>query len=153
MSGSERTGRGTHKPGVAPGPPWPPDDRSPPELDEAVLDAARRAVRFHRLTHLLERAHLSPVAGWPLLAGIMLGAAICAGLDWLLGDDADPVPLGRIHARDSSTPSKREDVDRRSPTSWLGHIAALVRDGRFDDAESQLRAFRQSYPDYGEKEQ
>jgi hypothetical protein len=150
MSGPKRTGRGTRRAGVAPGRPPPLDDRSPPELDEAVLSAARRAVRFHRLTRLLEKAHLSPVAGWQLLAGMMLGAALCAGLDLLLGEDAHPVPPGMICAGDSPSPPTREEVNEDSAGSWLRHIAALLRNGRVAEAEAELRAFRTRYPDYAD---
>jgi hypothetical protein len=151
MSTSDRTRRSEHKTETVQGKPPPPDDRSPPELDEAVLKAARRAVRFHWITRLLEKAHLSPVAGWQLLAGMTLGALICAGLDLLLGDDADPLPPGTIHAGDPpSSGTSEDDVDTRSPAYWLRHIAALVRDGRVTEAEAELRAFRQSYPDFAD---
>jgi hypothetical protein len=79
----------------------PPEDRSPPELDEAILKASRRAVRFHWVTSLLERVHLSPVAGWQLAVGITVGALLCTGLDMLFGDRLEPAPPGMIHARGS----------------------------------------------------
>jgi hypothetical protein len=107
-------------------------------------------VRFHRLTRWLEKAHLSPVAGWQLLAGVMLGAALYAGLDLLLGEDADPVPPGMIRAGDSPSPPTREEVNEDSPGSWLRHIAALLRDGRATEAEAELRAFRSRYPEYAD---
>jgi len=154
MSESQRTGCSTRKTERVQGNQAPPDDCSPPDLDEAVLRAARRAVRFHWLTCWLEKAQLSPVSGWQLLAGMTLGAGICVGLDLLLGDDADPIPPGTIHAGDPpSLWSRQEGIDTRLPASWLRHIAVLVRDGRVVEPEAELRAFRQSYPDYADTQQ
>jgi hypothetical protein len=149
MSESQRTGRSTRNTEAVQRNQPPSDDHSPPELDEAVLRAARRAVRFHRLTRWLEKADLSPATGWQLLAGMTLGAAICAGLDLLLGDDSDPIAPGMIRAGEPPWSGSRGDVDeRRVPEFWLRHIAALIGDGRVAEAEAELQAFRKDYPDY-----
>jgi TolA-binding protein len=53
-----------------------------------------------------------------------------------------------VHAGDpASSRANAEAANPTSPQSWLRRIAALVRDGNVAEAESQLRAFRQRYPD------
>ena len=149
MSESDRIERSEHKTDAVQGNLPPPHDRSPPELDEAILKASRRAVRFHWLTSLLEGVHLSPIAGWQFVVGLTLGALVFFGLDTLFGDKPEPVSPGMIHAGDPpSSGSREEDAATRSPESWLRHIAVLVGEGRVAEAEAELRAFRQSYPDY-----
>lgn len=149
MTESDRIKGTERKTDAIRGNPPPPDDQSPPELDEAILKASRRAVRFHWLTSLLERAHLSPVAGWQVVFGLTVGALVSFGLDTLFGDKPELVPPNTIHAGDPpSFPSNEEDAETRSPESRLRHIAALVLDGQIVEAQSELRAFRQSYPNY-----
>ena len=79
MSDSQRPERSTRTTETVNGNRLPPDDRSPAELDEAVLRDARRAVRFHWLTRSFEQVDFSTATGWQFLAGMTLGAAICAG--------------------------------------------------------------------------
>ena len=43
--------------------------------------------------------------------------------------------------------TSRGDVER-SPTAWLEEIRALRREGKSEEAERQLRAFRRANPDY-----
>lgn len=143
---SEDKGRKLH---IIGGNPPPPEDRSPPELDEAVLKAARRAVRFHWLQVLLEKLHLTQGSSWQLLVAVALGMLAGVGLETLVGERGEPVPAGVIHAGDA--PLSDVDVgdpETRSPESWLRHIAALVLQGRIAEAESELRAFGHSHPDY-----
>jgi hypothetical protein len=67
----------------------------------------------------------------------------------LFGDRPEPAPHGMIHAGDPlPSPPKAVDAEKRSPESWLSHIAELVENGRIAEAQSELQAFRQSYPDY-----
>jgi hypothetical protein len=126
----------------------PPDDRSPPELDRAILDAARRAVRFHRLRVFLERSHLVVLARPAFLVGIVVGALLCAAIHLLLARPSESA-APRVVGAGEMTPAsaKKQPADPASPHAWLGHIASLVRNGNLAEAESQLRAFRQRYPD------
>ena len=138
---SEGKGRKLH---IIGGNPPPPEDRSPPELDAAVLKAARRAVRFHWLQVLLEKLHLTQGSSWQLLVAVALGMLAGVGLETLVGDRGESVPEGVIHAGDAPL----SDVDVGDPESWLRHIAALVLQGRIAEAEAELRAFGHSHPDY-----
>jgi hypothetical protein len=36
----------------------------------------------------------------------------------------------------------------RTPSAWLGDIAALRRAGRDREADAEFRRFRSAYPDY-----
>jgi hypothetical protein len=130
-------------------PPSPyPDDRSPPDLDAAILRASRRAVRFHRLTVFLEKWHISFVARPEFLVGVIVGALACALIQVQLARPSESAAPGMARAGDTIPSSvNAETADASSPQSWLQRIAALVRDGNVAEAESQLRAFRQRYPD------
>ena len=141
MSEPDRTK--AHRPTV-------PDDRSPPELDEAILKASRRAVRFHWLTSLLERLHLDPSTNWHVLAALAIGLLLGLGLEPFIGEALRPEPSPFIYAGDSLSNGvpQRETDQPTSPESWLKSIAGLVLQGRTAEAESELRAFRQRYPEY-----
>jgi hypothetical protein len=146
MSDSNRTMSVERDPGRRPS--SPPDDRSPPDLDAAILRAARRAVRFHRLTVFLEKWHISFVARPEFLVGVIVGALACTAIHTLLADQPEPAYPGVAHSGDTAAPgAEAQTPDPSSPRSWLQRIAALVRDGNVAEAESQLRAFRQRYPD------
>ena len=142
---------------VTPGGPAPnealqisPEDRSPPELDEAILKAARRAVRFHWLTVLLERLHLDSSTTWQPLVALAIGLLLGLGLEPFIGEALRNEPSPLIHAGDppSNAIPERQENEPTSPERWLQSIAALVLRGSTAEAESELRAFRQRYPDY-----
>jgi hypothetical protein len=149
MSDPDRTKGSERKFDAVQGNPPPPDDRSPPELDEAILKASRRAVRFHWFHVLLEKLHLTQGSSWQLLVALAVGMLAGVGLETLTGEKVEPVPSGVIHAGDPPlSRSDEEGAETRSPEFWLRHIAALVLNGQIAEAESELRVFRQSYPDY-----
>jgi len=127
-----------------------PEDRSPPELDEAILKASRREARFRWLTTLLERLHLVPSTPWHLLVALGIGLLFGLGLNPFIGEAlwSEPSPL--MQAGDllvNGVPPRQKD-QRTSPEFWLKSIAALVLQGKTAEAESALRTFRQRYPDY-----
>ena len=127
-----------------------PEDRSPPELDEAILKASRREARFHWLTTLLERVHLAPSSPWHLLVALAIGLLLGLGLNPLIGSVLQPERGPFMQAGDplvNGVPPRKKD-QRTSPESWLKSIAALVLQGKTAEAESALRTFRQRYPDY-----
>ena len=127
-----------------------PEDRSPPELDEAILKAARRAVRFHWLTVLLEKLHLDSSTTWQLLVALAIGLLLGLGLEPFIGEALRPEPSPLIHAGDpppKGIPAGQKNQPT-SPERWLQSIAALVLRGMTSEAESELRAFRQRYPDH-----
>jgi hypothetical protein len=154
MSDPDRTKGSERKFDAVQGNPPPPDDRSPPELDEAILKASRRAVRFQWFHVLLEKLHLTQGSSWQLLVALAVGTLAGVGLETLTGEKVEPVPSGVIHAGDPPlSRSDEEGAETRSPESWLRHIAALVLDGSITEAQSELQAFRQSYPDFGDTTQ
>jgi len=128
-----------------------PEDRSPPELDEAILKASRREVRFRWLTTLLETLHLTPTTHWHLLVALGTGLLLGFGLNPLIGEALWPEPSPFMQAGDTlvNGVSPRKKDQPTSPERWLQSIAALVLQGKTAEAESALRAFRQRYPDYG----
>jgi len=127
-----------------------PEDRSPPELDEAILKASRREARFHWLTTFLERLHLAPTAPWHLLVALGIGLLLGFGLNPFIGEAlwSEPSPLMQAGDLLMNGVSPRKKDQPTSPERWLQSIAALVLQGKTAEAESALRAFRQRYPDY-----
>ena len=126
------------------------EDRSPPELDEAILRASRREARFRWLTTLLERLHLAPTTPWHLLVALGIGLLLGFGLNPFIGEALWPGPSPFMQAGDPlvNSVSPRKKDQSTSPESWLKSIAALVLQGRTAEAESALRAFHQRFPDY-----
>jgi outer membrane protein assembly factor BamD (BamD/ComL family) len=49
---------------------------------------------------------------------------------------------------DEAMPKKQEDAQTRPPAAWLEDIRALLRQGRAQEAATELAAFRRAYPDY-----
>jgi hypothetical protein len=129
------------------------DDRSPPALDEAILRASRRAVRFHRFTVLLEKPYLSQKGRRQLAFAFALGLIVGIGLVMLVGDkleaqSVEVTPTNTEPAVDAITPILDNGINAMpSPEVSLQAIAAMVLEGRVAEAESQLRTFRQRYPD------
>jgi hypothetical protein len=138
-------GGDAHAPAVVP-----PDDRSPPELDKAILRAAHAAVecRWYRL--LPAKLRPVPGSGWQLLlasvVGLLAGLAVDAFLNhelWRGSAALHPhdAPLGGARTRDAG----------RAPQHWLQGIAALVQQGRLNEAAAELAAFEQHYPDFAKR--
>ena len=127
-----------------------PEDRSPPELDEAILKASRREARFRWLATLLERLHLTPTTPWHLLVALAIGLLFGAGLKPFVDEALWPEPGPFVQAGDPRVNgvSPRKKDQPASPESWLKSIAALVLHGKTAEAESELRAFHQRYPKY-----
>ena len=127
-----------------------PEDRSPPELDEAILKASRREARFRWLTTLLERLHLVPSTPWHLLVALGIGLLLGFGLNPFIGEALWSEPSPFMQAGDplvNGVPPHKDDQST-SPERWLQSIAALVLQGKTAEAESALRAFHQRFPDY-----
>jgi len=127
-----------------------PEDRSPPDLDEAILRASRRAVRFHWLAALLEKLHLDSSSNWPLLVALAIGLLLGLGLASFIDEALQPGPSLLVHGEDSPSNgvAKSQTHEPASPERWLKSIASLVLEGRAAEAESELQAFRERYPDH-----
>ena len=107
----------------------------PPALDRRVLKLAMDARR--------KSPCLAPLA---LAASLLLSVALVLAI--VFGQPrtairADVAPhLVRVAAYGS------ESLRARPPSEWLAHIAALRRAGRNGEADTELRRFRSTYPDY-----
>ena len=128
----------------------PTDERSPPQLDEAVLRAARRAVRFQWLHDLLESLRPTKQSRWQILVAFALGMLAGVGLETLVEQSNETPRRDLIHAGDPSSMTPAEEgALRDSPASWLRWIAGLVLSGEVEAARDELQEFRERYPDHG----
>ncbi len=131
------------------------DERSPAELDAAVLKAARRAVRFHWLTVLLEKLHPRGKSSWKiplsLAFGICLGLVLAPYLE--RQSEYRDAPIVRAGETPSEIPGINTGTvtgEAPAPEAWLKSIATLILEGRVNEADEELGAFRERYPQYGE---
>ncbi len=132
-------------------------ERSPAELDAAVLKASRRAVRFHWLTVLLEKLRPRGKSSWTvplsLAIGIFLGLVLIPYMERqseyrnapIIRAGETPLELPRTKTGPVDAPDEAPALE-----AWLKKIATLLLEGRVDEAELELGAFRERYPRYGE---
>ncbi len=125
-----------------------------PALDRLVLEAARADSQAARR----RRPYLAPLAfAASVLLSVALVLAIVFGPRTAKRIDEAPrfvravahtgltpyAPLVRKPHLYSSDPPRV-----RAPSAWLADIEALRRDGRYAEADSELRRFRGTYPGY-----
>lgn len=150
MSRTDRTGMPIGEPDSQQQPSR--EERSPAALDEAILKASRRAVRFHRLTVWLERLRHPSRATWQIVISLALAVLLGLGLSPFIDEQSGSSPAPIIHAGDPTTGLTVDPThglgEAPAPEAWLESIAGLLLGGRVAEAEAELRAFRERYPDY-----
>jgi hypothetical protein len=121
------------------------EDRSPPELDAAILAAARRAAESDRTNGRRGRLRVLTGRSRSILGAFALGLVAGFALHGLLGE----VSLtGPADSSDGASNAVIAPEVTASPARWLHAIAALVRQGRLAEADGELAAFQRRYPDY-----
>lgn len=126
-----------------------PDDLAAGILADAVrwrrLRSANRAVkRLQRgIRSLYERHRIWVGTVLPMTAAAVLVVAF----QMLTGNDAKTVPECRS-APTAAERSLNQSVQTREPELWLDRIRQLRKEGRIQEANAALAAFRQRYPDY-----
>jgi hypothetical protein len=121
------------------------EDRSPPELDAAILAAARRAVEADRTSGSRGRFRVLAGRSGPVLGAFALGLLAGFALHGLLGEASLSGPADAAAGTSNAVTAPEVTA---SPARWLHAIAALVRQGRLSEADGELAAFQRRYPDY-----
>jgi hypothetical protein len=121
----------------------------PHALDRRVLKISREAQGSR--TVRAGAPYLAPLA---FAASVLLSVALVLAI--VFGPQAakhvDDAPrLVHAVARAEAPPLRLYSSDpklARTPSAWLGDIAALRRAGRDREADAELRRFRSAYPNY-----
>jgi hypothetical protein len=126
----------------------------------------RRVLKFFREAHAPHAPHAPHAgsrtrrAGAPCLAPLAFAASVLLSVALVLAivfgpqtvKHVDDAPRLMHAASRADAPPLRlysSDPKRvRTPSAWLGDIAALRRAGRNREAEAEFRRFRSAYPDY-----
>jgi hypothetical protein len=121
----------------------------PHALDRRVLKSSRES-----------QGSRTSRAGMPYLAPLAFAASVLLSVALVLAIAFGPQAVKRIddtprllHAavRADAPPLRLYSSDPklvRTPSAWLGDIAALRRAGRNREADAEFRRFRSAYPDY-----
>jgi hypothetical protein len=121
----------------------------PHALDRRVLKLSRESLDSR--TPRAAAPYLAPLAfAASVLLSVALVLAIAFGPQTVKRVDDAP-RLVRAAARADAPPMRLYSSDprlARTPSTWLGDIAALRRAGRNREADAEFRRFRSAYPDY-----
>jgi hypothetical protein len=135
--------------------------REPAPAPPHALD--RRVLKFsHEARSALAplAGSRTPRAGAPRLAPLAFAASVLLSVALVLaivfGPQTakhidDPPRLMHAAARADAPPLRLYSSDPklvRTPSAWLGDIAALRQAGRNREADAEFRRFRSAYPDY-----
>jgi hypothetical protein len=148
----------------------PPDDLEEYLRGDSALSRQYRRESAPAPPHALDRRVLkffhesqdehAPRAGAPYLAPLAFAASVLLSVALVLAIVFGPQTVKRVDdaprlvravARADAPPMRLYSSDpqlARTPTVWLGDIAALRRAGRNREADAELRRFRSAYPDY-----
>jgi hypothetical protein len=128
----------------------------PHALDRRVLKFSREA----QGAQAPSAGSRTPRAGAPYLAPLAFAASVLLSVALVLAiafgpqtaKHVDDAPrLMHAVARADSPPLRLYSSDPklvRTPSAWLGDIAALRRAGRNREADAEFRRFRSAYPEY-----
>jgi hypothetical protein len=135
----------------------------PHALDRRVLKLSRESHDSGALHAGPPAPHAglrSPRAGAPYLAPLAFAASFLLSVALVLAIAFGPQTVKRVDdaprlvravARADAPPMRLYSSDpqlARTPSAWLGDIAALRRAGRNREADAEFRRFRSAYPDY-----
>jgi hypothetical protein len=134
----------------------------PHALDRRVLKWSRAPLGSHEALGSRERHADSrtPRAAAPYLAPLAFAASVLLSVALVLAIAFGPQTVKRVDdaprlvhavARADAPPMRLYSSDpqlARTPSAWLGDIAALRRAGRNREADAEFRRFRSAYPDY-----
>jgi hypothetical protein len=128
----------------------------PQALDRRVLKFSREApaVRAPHAASPPARAAAPYLAPLAFAASVLLSVALVLAIVFgpQTAKHLDDAPrLMHAVARAEAPPVRLYSSDPqlvRTPSAWLGDIAALRRAGRNREADAEFRRFRAAYPDY-----
>jgi hypothetical protein len=144
----------------------PPDDLEEYLRGDSALSRQYRRESAPAPPHALDRRVLKiyrgsqAAHGSPYLAPLALAASVLLSVALVLAIAFGPQTVKRVDdaprlvravARADAPPMRLYSSDpklARTPSAWLGEIAALRRAGRNREADAEFRRFRSAYPDY-----